>query len=64
MVQDDMEKYVLSIKKIFEIGLKFKGLSFINVGGGIGVPYKDGVTPLNLEESYKRVAEEYAIFRE
>lgn len=59
-----MDNYVTSIRKIFSIALAFPSLAFINVGGGIGVPYKDGVEPLNLREAYEKVSEEYLKFRE
>ncbi|KAL4464420.1 hypothetical protein ABPG72_010907 [Tetrahymena utriculariae] len=64
MVQNHMDKYVQSIKKIFDVALQIKGLKFINIGGGIGVPYEDGVKPLDLIEAYQKIAEEYKIFKE
>lgn len=64
MVQENFDKYVTSIRKIFDIARAFPSISFINVGGGIGVPYKDEVQPLDLTAAYKSIAVEYSKFHE
>ncbi|KRX09219.1 Alanine racemase/group IV decarboxylase, C-terminal [Pseudocohnilembus persalinus] len=58
--QKDITNYVNSTKCIFETALKLTdNLRFINIGGGIGVPYKQGDEPLNLVEAFKQVSDLY-----
>ncbi len=46
------EAFVASIARLFEIAAQFKGLKFIDMGGGFGIPYKkeEGEAPLDLKE--------------
>lgn len=69
------ETFVASIAALFEIAKQFKGLRFVDMGGGFGIPYKKEFdeAPLDLKELGQAVdaalykfAEEYGeqiIFR-
>ena len=69
------EAFVTSIAALFEIAKQFKGLRFVDMGGGFGIPYKKEFdeAPLDLKELGQAVdaalykfAEEYGeqiIFR-
>ncbi len=69
------EAFVASIAALFEIAKQFKGLRFVDMGGGFGIPYKKEFdeAPLDLKELGQAVdaalykfAEEYGeqiIFR-
>jgi diaminopimelate decarboxylase len=42
---------------------EFPGLDFVDLGGGFGIPYRPGETPLPLEELGSAMAEAFAEFR-
>ncbi len=44
----DEDKYVDGVRKLLDIAKEFKGLKFIDMGGGFGVPYKEGENRLDL----------------
>ncbi len=46
----DGQVYVDSLKSFLEIAKEFPALSFIDIGGGFGVPYKPDEKPLNLKK--------------
>jgi len=46
----DFEVYLDAIKKILEISKMFKTIEFVDIGGGIGVPYKEGDPNFDLEK--------------
>ena len=41
-----------SVKCILSLAKKFPDLEFINIGGGIGVPYKTGDLYLDLNTAF------------
>jgi len=47
----DKGAYLESVKAIFSLADNFKDLSFVDIGGGFGIPYKkqEGQAPLDLE---------------
>ncbi len=62
------EAFVASIAQLFEIAKQFKGLHFVDMGGGFGIPYKKEFdeAPLDLKELGQQInkalyqfAEEY-----
>ena len=62
------EAFVASIAALFEIAKQFKGLRFVDMGGGFGIPYKKEFdeAPLDLKELVQTIdkalykfAEEY-----
>lgn len=57
MVQTASMLLELITKISKELGIRFE---FINIGGGLGIPYKPGVSPLNLENMGKEIT---ALFR-
>jgi diaminopimelate decarboxylase len=42
--------FLASVKNLFDIAIQFKGLEFINLGGGFGIPYRkqQGEPPLDI----------------
>jgi diaminopimelate decarboxylase len=55
IMQQDFDKYTESVRCIFNMAAQFPELEFINIGGGIGIPYRKRDIPLDLNEAYKRV---------
>jgi diaminopimelate decarboxylase len=46
----DGQAYVDSVKSFLEIAREFRSLSFIDLGGGFGVPYRKEEKPLDLKK--------------
>ena len=57
------EAFVASIAALFEIAKEFKGLRFVDMGGGFGIPYKKEFdeAPLDLKELGEKIDE--ALYR-
>lgn len=54
VLQEDIDDYIKAIKKIMSIAENLD-VNFVDIGGGLGVPYKPEDKPLNLEEVSKRI---------
>jgi len=37
-------------------------IEFVSIGGGLGIPYKEGDKPLNIKNVFKKMADIYAIY--
>lgn len=44
------EKFSTAVQSILQVALDFKGLKFVDFGGGFGVRYEENKKPINLEE--------------
>lgn len=57
----DGEKYIDGVRNLFEIAKEFKGLDYIDIGGGFGIPYHPDEKRLDLAKLGKNLAQ---VFRE
>jgi len=60
----DTEKLHEAMEVILETAMNFKHLRFLNVGGGLGVPYRPGEAPLDLERFRELIVEPLLAFRD
>lgn len=51
----DYRVYIDAIKKALDISTTFKEVEFVDIGGGIGIPYKPDQTPFDLKEFGKEI---------
>ncbi|MFC1691407.1 diaminopimelate decarboxylase [Nanoarchaeota archaeon] len=58
----DTETWLMAMDVVLGVAKKVKGLSFIDFGGGIGVPYKPEEKSLNLNEFGKAVTKKFSEF--
>ena len=56
------EMFVKAVRNLFETAMKFEGLDFIDLGGGIGVPYRPEENAINIEQLATRLSAEYEEF--
>ncbi len=56
------EMFVKAVKNLFKTAMKFKNLDFVDLGGGIGVPYRPGERAIDIEELAARLSGEYKEF--
>ena len=52
-----------AVRVLLEAARSFEALSFINLGGGLGVPYRPGEKPLDLENFHRVIVEPLKAFR-
>ena len=52
-----------AVRVLLEAARSFDELSFINLGGGFGVPYRPGERPLDLENFHRAIVEPLKAFR-
>lgn len=55
VLQDDIDKYIKAVEKIMKMVEKKDTIDFVDIGGGLGVPYKPTDKPLDLEEVSDRI---------
>ncbi|MCX8028713.1 MAG: diaminopimelate decarboxylase [Brevinematales bacterium] len=53
----DYKVYIKAIQKALDISLTFENVEFIDIGGGIGIPYKPNQKPFNLKSFGERISE-------
>lgn len=57
-----LEEPLLALDMILDIAKQFPNLEFVDVGGGIGVPYRPDQTRLDLKVLGARMAEKFSAF--
>lgn len=57
-----LEEPLLALDMILDIAKQFPDLEFVDVGGGIGVPYRPDQIRLDLKVLGARMAEKFAVF--
>ncbi|MDR3424427.1 MAG: diaminopimelate decarboxylase [Alphaproteobacteria bacterium] len=60
----DGDKYIDGVKNLLEIAHEFRGLDFIDMGGGFGVPYKEDEHRLDLAELSRKLDAVFSAFIE
>ena len=58
----DEDQYIVGVRMLLEIAKEFKGLKFIDMGGGFGVPYKKDENRLDLAKLSEKLDAEFANF--
>ncbi|MDX1741432.1 MAG: diaminopimelate decarboxylase [Rhodothermales bacterium] len=58
----DVEPYRLSLGVLFEAAARFSDLEFVNLGGGLGIPYKPEEEEVSLSELAQVVSDAYRAF--
>lgn len=53
----DPEPYLRAVEVLLDVARRFSSLEFIDVGGGLGVPYRPGERPLDVSYLGSRVSE-------
>lgn len=53
----DSKPYIEGVKSLLEIAKEFPNLKFVDMGGGFGVPYKEGEARLDLDKLSKDLDE-------
>ena len=59
----DFEPYIRGIKKALDISRIFKTIEFVDIGGGIGIPYRENDNNFDLEkfgESISKLMDEFS----
>jgi len=59
----DFEPYIRGIKKALDISKIFKTIEFVDIGGGIGIPYRENDNNFDLEkfgESISKLMDEFS----
>lgn len=56
------EKFLLAVDVLLKVAKDFPDLEFIDFGGGLGVPYRDTESKLNLERLTHEVSEHFSKF--
>ncbi len=58
------DTFVKAVDVLMEIASKFQNLSFVDFGGGIGVPYREGEKRIDIEKLGTLIAQEFSAFCE
>jgi len=58
----DVEIFAKGLEILFEVAKQFSELEFLDLGGGLKVPYKPGEEGTDIERLGKKVAEEFETF--
>jgi diaminopimelate decarboxylase len=58
----DPEKFIMAMRVLLDVAMKFDGLDFIDFGGGIGVPYRDSEKRIDIELLGGKISEEFEKF--
>ena len=58
----DVEIFAKGLEILFEVAEQFSELEFLDLGGGLKVPYKPGEEGTDIERLGKKVAEEFETF--
>jgi len=58
----DIESPLNALEIILELASQIKGLDFIDLGGGFGIPYKPDEKELNINELGRKISEGFAKF--
>ena len=58
----DAETFITAMEIMLKVAINFKGLEFINMGGGLGVAYSPGQRKLNIRKFGRMVSERFNVF--
>ncbi|MBF0196173.1 MAG: diaminopimelate decarboxylase [Planctomycetes bacterium] len=58
----DSEKFIEAMDVTTGVAKKIEGLEFVDFGGGIGIPYRESQSPLNLKDFGAKVSEHFTKF--
>ena len=58
----DSNMFVLAVKNLFKTAKEFPGLEFIDLGGGIGVPYRPEEREIDINDLGKKLSDEFIQF--
>lgn len=58
----DPDKFLKAVKAVFEVARQFPNLEFVDIGGGLGIPYKPNIDSMNIAAFGKMISQEFSIF--
>ena len=58
----EAETFLTAMEVLLEIAADFEGLDFLNIGGGLGVPYSPDQKPLDIRKFGRMVSERFVRF--
>jgi len=58
----DPNIFIKAIRVLLDVAIHFEGLSFLDFGGGIGIPYQDNENEINVAKLGKAITTEFESF--